>query len=110
MHDILRRKKLNSEVNVSTYLYYFTGPGKTQKRKKSRKQRKSKKRRESEENKYDYDSESTDIISDNDMPPLPSVQASTHSCSLVRENAFVGVDGFNAAMQKMRNERTPPHD
>ena len=40
MHDILRRKKLNSEVNVSTYLYYFTGPGKAQERKKSRKQQK----------------------------------------------------------------------
>ena len=57
----------------------------------------------------DYDSESTVIISDNDMPPLPSVQASTHSfCYLVRENA--GVDGFNAAMQKMRNEFSPPHE
>ena len=44
------------------------------------------------------------------MPPLPSVQASTHSPCLERENAFVGVDGFNAAMQKMRNERTPPHE
>ena len=69
---------------------------------------------EFEENKYDYDSESTVIISDNDMAPLPnlpSVQASTHSsCYLVRQNAFVGVDGFNAAMQKMRNESSPPHE
>ena len=48
-----------------------------------------KKRRGFEENKYDYDPESTVIISDNNMPPLPSVQASTHSsCYLVRQNAF----------------------
>ena len=54
-----------------------------------------------------YDSESTDIISDTDMPPFPLVQESPHrtnrSC-LIRQNAFVGVDGFNAAMQKLRNE------
>ena len=43
MHDILRRKKLNSEVNVSTYLYNFTGPHKHQKR-KSQGNHKNKKR------------------------------------------------------------------
>ena len=54
-----------------------------------------------------YDSESTDIISDTDMPPLPSVQEGTHRTDrsyIVRQNGFVGVDGFNAAMQKQRNE------
>ena len=94
---------MNSEVNVSIYLYYFTGPGRGKKRKKSKKHQKSKKRKELAEN--NYDSESTDIISDNDMPPLPSAQASTRS-TLVRQNAFVGVDGYNAAMQKLRNETT----
>ena len=43
MHDILRKKIEVNEVNVSTYLYYFIGPGKAQKRKKSRKQQKYKK-------------------------------------------------------------------
>ena len=92
-------------------MYYFTGPGKDHAKKKEVKETtKIKNRREVEENKYDYYSESTDIISDNDMPSLPSVQESTHSSCLVRENAFVSVHGFNAAMQKMRNERTPPHE
>ena len=85
-------------------MYYVTGHGKAQKRKKSRKQQKSKKRREFDKNIYNYDSESTDIVSDNDMPPLPSVQPSTHRSYLVRQNGFIGVDGFNAAIQKMRNE------
>ena len=83
-------------------MHYFIGPGKSKKRKKSRKQKNP---REFEENLYD--SESTDIISDTDMPPLPSVHEGTYRTDrsyLVRQNGFVGVDGFNAAMQKLRNE------
>ena len=70
---------------------------------KSQGNNKNKKRREFAKI-YNYDSEITEIISDSNMPPLPSVQASTHKSYLVRQNGIVDVDGFNAAVQKIGNE------